>query len=205
MPLAQEFRARARRRMEENVFSHTWLMLLVVMVIYTAIVTVLSYLIGVSFLLLGPLSVGVYAVVLHLVRSESATVSIEEMFLGFRGDKFLKTFVLGLLENLYLLLWAMLFVVPAIVKSYSYSMAYYIHLDHPEMESNDCITESRRLMDGHKWRLFCLDLSFIGWHILGVLTCGIITLWVIPYQQLAHAYFYDDLVARRRAEEMIIE
>ncbi len=197
MPLSAEFRARARRRMEENVFSYNWLMLLVIFIIYTAIASGLSYL-GVGFLLTGPFVVGTYAVVLHLVRDVNAKVEIGEMFIGFKGDRFLKTFVLGLLQFLYLFLWALL-IVPVFIKSYSYSMAYFIHLDNPQMDSNDCITESRRLMDGHKWRLFCLDLSFIGWHILGILTCGIITLWVVPYHELARAYFYDDLIARKRA------
>ncbi len=204
MPLSAEFRARARRRMEENIFSATWLMFLVVMLIYTALISVASYFMGLSILVVGPLMVGVSAVSLHLVRSASAAVSIEEMFIGFRGDKLLKTLVLGLLIWLYIFLWTLLFIIPGLIKSYSYSMAYYIHLDNPEMDSNDCIAESCRMMDGHKWRLFCLDFSFIGWHILGILTCGVITLWIMPYQQLAHAYFYDDLLARRRAAMRII-
>jgi uncharacterized membrane protein len=113
------------------------------------------------------------------------------MFLGLRyaGDLAL----LGFLKNLFIILWSLLFVIPGIVKTYSYAMAYYIKYDHPEYNWKMCIDESRRMMDGHKWRLFCLHFSFIGWELLGALAFGIGTLWVTPYKQAAEANFYDDL------------
>ena len=59
-----------------------------------------------------------------------------------------------------------LLVIPGIVKTYSYAMTPYIMSEHPSLTANEAITESRRIMDGNKWRLFCLDFSFIGWELL---------------------------------------
>ena len=70
------------------------------------------------------------------------------------------------LQGLYTVLWSLLLVIPGIVKIYSYAMTPYIMAEHPSLTANEAITESRRIMDGNKWRLFCLDLSFIGWELL---------------------------------------
>ena len=78
-------------------------------------------------------------------------------------------FCLKFLQGLYVALWSLLLVIPGIVKSYSYAMAPYIMAEHPALTANEAITESRRIMDGNKWRLFCLDFSFIGWELLCVL------------------------------------
>ena len=70
------------------------------------------------------------------------------------------------LTGLYIALWSLLFIIPGIIKSFSYAMAPYILAEHPEMTASEAITESRHMMDGNKWRLFCLDFSFIGWSLL---------------------------------------
>ena len=77
------------------------------------------------------------------------------------------------------------------MKAYSYSMAYYIKLDHPDYGWNACISASRQLMNGHKWEKFVLDLSFLGWIIVGALCLGVGTLWVTPYMEAANAQFYE--------------
>ena len=93
--------------------------------------------------------------------------------------------LIGLLES------AAAGIIPGIVKAYAYSMAYYIKLDHPDYGWNACITASRQLMDGHKWEKFVLDLSFLGWIIVGSLCLGVGTLWVTPYMEAANAQFYE--------------
>lgn len=70
------------------------------------------------------------------------------------------------LQGLYIALWSLLLVIPGIVKTYSYAMTPYIMSEHPSLTANEAITESRRIMNGNKWRLFCLDFSFIGWELL---------------------------------------
>lgn len=74
--------------------------------------------------------------------------------------------IMNLLVGIYTLLWSMLFVIPGIVKAYSYAMTPFILAEHPEISENAAITRSRELMDGNKWRLFCLMFSFIGWDFL---------------------------------------
>lgn len=97
----------------------------------------------------------------------------------------------ALLIFLYTLLWSLLLVVPGIIKSYSYAQTFYILKDHPEYSIRKAITESRRLMDGYKCKYFVLNLTFIGWALLTILTLGIGNLWLMPYITTAQAAFYD--------------
>lgn len=156
---------------------------------------------------------------LKLVDGEQVKVS--DLFSQFHrlGDGFL----MNLLMAVYTFLWSLLLVIPGIIKSYSYSMTPYIMAEHPEMTVNEAITESRRIMDGNKFRLFCLGFSFIGWGLLCMLPmviamaiiitrmsvtgdittllwlipCGIPSfvgsLFLVPYEQAAFAAFYRDV------------
>lgn len=102
-----------------------------------------------------------------------------------------RTFVTLFLRDLFLSLWTMLFVIPGLVKTYSYMLVPYILKDNPELSATAAITRSRELMNGHKWEAFVLDLSFIGWYLLSGLTCGILNIfWTEPYRQSARAKFY---------------
>ena len=109
--------------------------------------------------------------------------------------------VSALLRTLYVILWTLLFIIPGIIAAYSYSMTPYILAENPEMSANDAISRSKELMKGHKWKLFCLELSFIGWNILCILTLGILVLWVEPYKHAAKAAFYRSLVPLPIQEE----
>ena len=141
----------------------------------------------VQFVIGGSVSIGHNRFCLKLVDGEQA--QFEDLFSGF--DIFGNAFVLNLLITLKVFAWSLLFVIPGIVKMYAYSMAYYIKLDHPDYGWKACIDESRQLMDGHKWEKFVLDLSFLGWIIVGSLCLGVGTLWVTPYMEAANAQFYE--------------
>lgn len=96
-----------------------------------------------------------------------------------------------MLHDVYLALWALLLIVPAIIKAYSYCMVPYILAEHPELSANEIITRSRRMMNGHKWQAFKLDLSFFGWILLGALTLGLVNVfWTVPYMESAQAALY---------------
>lgn len=155
--------------------------------VFSVIGFVVSALVG------GPLELGVSACFLKLVREQH--VEIGNMFDGFKN--FVKGFVLQLINTIFIALWSLLFVIPGIIKAYSYSMSFYILVDNPEMESNAARKKSMEIMRGYKWRLFCLDFSFIGWYILCILTLGILTLWVMPYHSAARAVFYQNLLDER--------
>lgn len=92
-----------------------------------------------------------------------------------------------------ILLWALLLIVPGIIKSFSYAMTPYIMVEHPEYSATEAINASCELMRGHKWDLFCLYLSFIGWAFLSVITCCIGFFWLEPYMSVSQAAFYKDL------------
>jgi len=98
-----------------------------------------------------------------------------------------------LLQGLYVFLWSLLFVIPGIIASYSYAMTAYVLADDPELTAREAIEKSKQMMQGNRWRLFCLQFSFIGWDFLAMLTLGIGYLWLTPYQQAATAAFYRDI------------
>ena len=98
-----------------------------------------------------------------------------------------------LLCGLYTLLWSLLFIIPGIIASYSYAMTGYILAEHPEMPASEAIEASKSMMTGNRWRLFCLQFSFIGWSILASLTLGIGNLWLNPYKEAAKAAFYREI------------
>ena len=96
---------------------------------------------------------------------------------------------------LFIALWSLLLVIPGIIKMFSYAMTPYILEENPELSANEAIDRSRAMMKGHKFDLFWLFLSFIGWGILCVFTLGIGTLWLTPYMQTSVAAFYEDVKA----------
>lgn len=143
-------------------------------------------------IIMGPLILGVYYLILNAVRKK--TIRIGHIFRWFQDlNKFVEAFLTYLLVKIYIWLWTLLFIIPGIIKSFSYSMTYFIINDHPEYSMNQAITESRRMMDGHKIEYFLLCLSFIGWFLLSVITLGVGFLWLAPYFYTTKAEFYKDL------------
>lgn len=151
---------------------------------------------------------------LNLVDGKPAAFS--DLFSQF--NRILDGFLMNFLVGLYTLLWMLLLIIPGIIKTYSYAMTPYILSEHPELSPNDAITESRRIMDGNKWRLFCLEFSFIGWMLLSVLPIFLLVpimvfeeiglvIWIIlslpivavsssfvlAYQEAARAAFYREV------------
>lgn len=113
-----------------------------------------------------------------------------------RFDIFLKAMGLNLFMALFIWLWSLLFIVPGIIAAYRYRLAPYLMAENPNLGIREAVNMSKELMTGHKWRLFCLNLSFIGWGILSALTCGIGDLWLNPYIYAANAAFYVDRTGR---------
>lgn len=148
---------------------------------------------GVFSLLLLPLVWGHFIFFLRLIRDEN--LDYGHLFDGF--NQYFRIFLAELLRGIYILLWALLLIIPGLIKEYSYAMTEFILKDNPEMSGEEAICESMRLMQGHKMQLFLLDLSMIGWLILSILTLGIGLLFLMPYNYTAHAHFYEDLKAKQ--------
>ena len=142
------------------------------------------------FILGGPLYLG-YAMFIDKIY-RGGRPNIPTIFKGF-NDKIGNAILLGLVSQIYLILWSMLFIIPGIIKSFSYSMIYFIQMDNPDMYYEDVITRSRKIMDGNKGRLFCLYFSYIGWFILSILTFGILFYWLAPKIELAKYAFYQEI------------
>ena len=132
---------------------------------------------------------GLAVAFLKSVRGE--TLKIDNVFDGFRN--YISVFVPMFLASLYVFLWSLLLVVPGIVKYYSYAMTPYLLHENPALGADMLICKSMKMMKGHKMRLFMLDLSFVGWALLCILSFGIGFLWLIPYVQSARAAFYKEL------------
>lgn len=144
----------------------------------------------------GLTAFGYAAFCLELVKSKHASVGA---FFGGMFKGFFKKWGASLLVGLYTFLWTLLLIIPGLVKSYSYAMTPYILAEKPDMGVNDAITKSRNIMNGHKWQLFCLDLSFTGWMLLSIVTLGIGFFYVWPYYNAARAAFYREIKKGSRA------
>ena len=220
MQLNSELRAQARERLEGK--WGTFVLMTFLMLVIQTILQIPGYigslleilspenvLASLSFsnisnilsLLALPLSWGLTVSLLRNHREES--VDLENLFDGFRGGHYTRVFCALFLMNLFTFLWALLLIIPGIMKAFSYALTPYILLDEPELTARQAITRSCEIMEGRRWKLFCLYLSFIGWGILSLLTFGIGFLWLAPYMNASFAAFYEDARAEYEAENSI--
>lgn len=148
----------------------------------------------IALILVSPLIYGVLIGFLQQFRGKEQKLGM--LFGGFTQ----RIWGTMILKFIYILLWAILLIIPGIVKQFSYAMTEYILKDHPELSNNAAIDLSRSMMHGHKLKLFCLQLSFLGWVLLSILTFGIALFWVMPYIYTAQAAFYEDLKKQYESE-----
>ena len=131
-----------------------------------------------------------------LAQHDGKPYDVKDLFSQF--ERFSVGFLQLFLRNLFVALWGLLFVIPGLIKNYSYAMTPFILEDHPELTAKEAIRRSMELMDGHKGELFMLGLTFIGWELLNILTLGIGSFWLNPYKNAAYAAFYRELTAKTR-------
>lgn len=111
------------------------------------------------------------------------------------ANDYVRIFLVNLLQTIFVALWAILLVVPGIIKAFSYALVPYLLADdkYKDLGYRDLLKKSEEMMNGHKMDYFMLNLSFIGWHILAIFTLGILEIWVIPYQTTATTKFLNDI------------
>ena len=189
-----ELKRQAREQLGCSIFKDNWPMAVVAVLVFSAIISAASTIPLAPLFLLGPLCVGLIEVFKNLKRF--GEVKIENLFTGFTKD-FSGTLVLGLLTNVFVFLWSLLFVIPGIVKAYEYSMAYYLKGEHTDWDWRRCLDESKALTNGHKMELFILDISFIGWYFVGALCFGVGALWAEAYRHQTFVIFYEQLILTR--------
>lgn len=144
-----------------------------------------------NILLVLPLEWGYQALYLPTSRT-NVEPEVSALFDGFK-DYGRITLTMTLVK-IYTVLWLLLLIIPGIIKALSYSMTPFVLKDNPEMSGNAAIERSMELMNGHKTDLFILYLSFLGWAILSLFSCGIGFLFLLPYFQMTLAKFYDSLL-----------
>lgn len=162
-------------------FSALWAAVAGVVTILTLIYIVLSLTLG------SVIKVGKAQYFTKLMRDQEQS-PFATLFHPFRY--WTGCLALGLLTAVRVFLWTLLLVVPGIIASYSYAMAPYIKGENPHMTATEALNESVRIMRGKRWRLFCLQISFIGWTILSAITLGLGYLLLNPYMDAAEAAFY---------------
>lgn len=170
--------------------------ILVVIGVISVIVVVFSF---VYMIIGGAVSIGYASFNLDLIDEKDARVG--SLFDHF--DEWKKAFVARILQSIYIALWSLLFIIPGIMASFSYVMVSYVMAENPELSAREALKESRRIMKGNRWRFFCMTFSFIGWNLLVVLTLGIASLWVVPYEQAAIAAFYRDITDTDMKDQII--
>lgn len=194
-----ELRAAARTALQGK-----WFMAAIATVIFSAIISGLSVIpiLGVLIVLLTlPIAYGFAIVMFNVFKGGEVDFGI--LFEGFSDyGRILGT---KLLQAIYTFLWALLLLIPGVIKHYSYAMTDYILKEKPELRNNAAIEKSMAMMEGNKMKLFLLDLSFIGWAILCLFTLGIGYLFLQSYMSVTRAAFYEDLKAQQEVVEVIVE
>lgn len=153
----------------------------------------------ISLVIVAPLDLGWCIMSLEIMRG--LPVAFSNIFKGFK--RIWAAIFTSFLYVLFVSLWTLLLIIPGIIKSYSYAMCFYILADNDDVGALEAITRSRHMMNGHKWELFLLQLSFIPWFLLSILTLGLAMLYVGPYYNVTVANFYRRLKAENENESRI--
>ena len=188
-----ELKAQAKQQIKGKIGT-----LFVISLIIAAITTVATWLLGkipvvgslaASIIITPAFALSTVRVYLNLFGEKEPEA--KDAFSGF--DDFWSAFKVNFLVGLFTFLWSLLFVIPGIVKSISYSMSMYILAENKGKPALECINESKAMTEGHKMELFVLSLSFLGWALLTAITFGIAGIWVIPYMNTTMANAYRSL------------
>ena len=192
-------RAELKAQAKEQLRGKVWMFFLVTVIMYAILfpIAFLAELEGAAsiigliaiYVITPPLSLGLVMVYLDVTYGDP--VEISTLFKGFQMMG--KAVALYLWMLLFVFLWSLLFIIPGIIKGYSYPMAYYILAENPDMTAREALTESKIIMNGHKFDYFVLQLSFFFWALLVAVTFGIAAIYVMPYQQLTFTNFYHNI------------
>lgn len=200
-------RSELKQRAKSGLKGYYWQAVLAVLLtgVVTWLVPMSLKLIPVVSIIAGPLAglfltnvllVGLCGYFIKSARLQG-DAGIKELASGFNGETYLNLVVLQFVCAVKLFLWSLLLVIPGIIKRYEYYMVPYLAAEYPEKDRKEIFMMSARMMKGNKLRTWVLELSFIGWFLLGALACGIGILFVMPYMQATLAELYLSLKEKR--------
>ena len=178
----------------ENFFSNPLIAMTTIFVIVMAFILGLVIAFGWSAFVAGPVIVGKNR---YFMEHRAFGSRFERLFWVFKNGRYMNTVKIMFLRELKVFLWSLLFVIPGIIKAYEYSMVPYILAENPQISSERAFELSKKMTKGEKWKIFVLDLSFIGWSILGVLCCCVGGIFLAPYIEATFAELYQ--VMREKA------
>ena len=128
------------------------------------------------------------------VENRDYNAPVSKLLFGFQSGFYGNSVLVMFMKNLFVALWTLLFVIPGIVMSYAYRMVPYILAEQPDIHYREALRISKEMMYGQKWEAFVLDLSFIGWFLIGTLTCGVAGIFYVkPYVDATNAELYAAL------------
>jgi len=191
----KEIKKRGRELTRNNMWNF-WKVYLIVMII-SFLTTYLTTSMGESasmiaslimVIVMSPLYAGIYYYLLNIIRKKPFEVN--NIFSYFKF--IIPLVILNILMSLFIMLWSLLLIIPGIIAALSYAMAMYLFVDG-ETDPLACIKKSKVMMKGYKGNFFLLGLSFIGWMLLGILTLGILYIWLVPYMQFSFISYYEEL------------
>lgn len=184
----------AKEQIKGKIF--TLLAIYIIIALATGIIAfVLSPIAGlISMLIAGPLTYSQTVIFLG-ITNKSRMPKIEDLLLGFKENNFMRTFIGYLRMTIFTFLWSLLFYIPGIIKSISYSQMFYLMAEDDKLDPGDAQKQSMQLMEGHKADYFVLMLSFIPWYLLVGITFGLAAIWVTPYVSTTLAEFHVRLMA----------
>ena len=144
----------------------------------------------IGFLIAGPLAVGGAFFALNIVREQAAKT--DDLFFGFNNN--LGNSILAyLLVFVFVFIGFVLLIIPGIIVALAFSQTWFILAENPSMDSYDAIIKSKNMMNGYKWQYFKIGLRLFGLGLLCLLTLGIGFLWLLPYQYVVYAKFYEEV------------
>lgn len=163
--------------------------------------------VSIARLALAPLRVMLDGMFWQFIRGNNMSFgdSFVFIFKNTFNKNYWQKFLLQLIKSILLTLLYMLLIVPGVVYSYKWKFSTYILAEHPEMSFGDAMRASEKMTQGHKWELFVLDLSFIGWFLLMIPTLGLISIYVTPYYSTTIALYYENFKIRAYQEGAITQ
>ena len=198
MKTRAELKEMAKQQIKGNI-GMLFVITLIIGAISGAAAAIPPLALAVSIIVTPAFSISIIRVYQELARSGKKPEA-KDAFAGF--DDFWTGFKALFLVGLFTFLWSLLFVIPGIIKSFSYSQTMMIVAENKGIGARDAINRSKAMMDGRKMDYFVLGLSFIGWGLLCCITLGIAYIWVGPYMQATMVNFYNDIKpAEATAEE----
>ena len=179
----KELKQKALKTFKANYWLHVGMNFLYALIIGALSATMLGTLI-----LGGPITVGMMEFYKRADKDDNP--SVENIGYGF--NNFGNAMVGFILSAIFIMLWSLLLIIPGIIKSYAYAMTFYLINKDSSLSGKEAIALSQKMMKGYKWKLFVLQLSFIGWILLDMLTFGLLGIfYVTPYMQQSFYDFYD--------------